>query len=111
MAAIDRDGVERNSPSYSPYRAPAQPGHVEEPRSSSETDPAMVFAAVTLLVASLVRLGPPFAGREAFGTEPTLALGATVGCGWLAVREGILRLRERLAARRAGAMVRPRTIE
>jgi hypothetical protein len=106
MAATDLDGAEQPPHAHSPYRVPAQPGAEPAGGSVGETDPAMTFAVVVLLVASLVRLGPPFAGREAFGAEPTLALGATVGCAWLALREGFYRFQERRAARRAGTMVR-----
>ena len=34
------------------------------------------------------------------GVEPTLALGATIGCGWVALREGFLRLQDFHAAPR-----------
>jgi hypothetical protein len=87
--------------SYSPYRVPAKPGSDGSLGPRPDTDPAMIFATVALLVASLIRLGPPFAGHEAFGVEPTLALGATLGCAWFALREGLFRLHDLRAARRA----------
>lgn len=87
--------------SFSPYRVPAKPGIDGPPGARAETDPAMIFATVALLVASLIRLGPPFAGREAFGVEPTLALGATLGCAWFALHEALFRLLDLRAARRA----------
>jgi hypothetical protein len=90
---------------------PAAPGDEAIFRSACETDPAMIFATVTLLVASLVRLAPPLAGHEAFGAEPTLTLAAVLGCSWLALREGVFQVRERLAVRRAAVIVRSRTIE
>jgi hypothetical protein len=71
----------------------------------------MLFATVALFVASLIRLAPPLTGHEVFGVEPTLALGATIGCAWVALREGFLRLQDLRAARRAGAMVRSRNID
>jgi hypothetical protein len=101
MAAIDREVAEQPPHAHSPYRVPTQPG--SEPARGSvgetETEPAMIFATVVLLVASLVRLEPPFTGREAFGVEPTLALGVSVGCAWLALRECFYCFQERRAAR------------
>src|SRR5512132_2277558 len=111
MEAIDPEADEGQPRSQSPYRVPAALGDEAVPRSACETDPAMIFATVTLLIASLVRLAPPLAGHEAFGVEPTLALGAVLGCSWLALREGVVQVRERLAVRRAAAIVRSRTIE
>jgi hypothetical protein len=110
MAAIDLDGAELHPHMHSPYRVPAQPGSEPARGSSGETEaePAMIFAAVVLLVASLVRLGPPFAGREAFGVEPTLALGVTVGCAWLAMREGFHRFRSAALGRWYGPEDRAR---
>ena len=111
MEAIDRETSEAQPRSQSPYRVPAAPGDEAVPRSACETDPAMIFATVMLLVASLVRLAPPLSGQEAFGVEPTLALVAVLGCSWLALREGVFQVRERLAVRRAAAIVRSRTTE
>jgi hypothetical protein len=110
MDAINVDGAEPPR-SHSPYRirAEAAPDGAQAPRG--DTDPAMIFASVALLVASLIRLGPPFAGREAFGVEPTLALGATLLCAWGALREVYFRLQERSAGRRAGTMVRSRSLD
>jgi hypothetical protein len=106
MDAINLDGAEAPR-SYSPYRIPADaaPEGAHAPRS--DADPAMIFASVALLVASLIRLGPPFAGREAFGVEPTLALAATVLCAWGALREVYFRVQER----RAGTMIRSRSLD
>ncbi|MEP7126644.1 MAG: hypothetical protein ABJE95_37275 [Byssovorax sp.] len=87
--------------SHSPYRVPAKAGIGRSPGARAETDPAMIFATVALLAASLIRLGPPFAGQESFGVEPTLALGATLGCAWFTLREGFHRLQDLRAARRA----------
>jgi hypothetical protein len=106
MAAIDPGSADPPPSAHSPYRVAAQPGPEPGRGAIGDTDPAMIFATVILLIASLVRLGPPFARREAFGIEPTLALGATVGCAWLALREGLYRFQARRAARRAGTMVR-----
>jgi hypothetical protein len=111
MPAIDPDSLEQPLQEHSPYRVPMEPAREPRPRSSDDGDPAMVFAAVILLLASLVRLVPPFAGQEDFGVEPTLALGATIGCGWLTLREALFRLRALRAERGAGAMVRSRTID
>lgn len=106
MDPIHLDGAE--SPrSYSPYRIPAEAAPDGAQAPSGDTDPAMIFASVTLLVASLIRLGPPFAGREPFGVEPTLALGATLLCAWGALRELYFRAQER----RAGTMVRSRPLD
>jgi hypothetical protein len=110
MDAINPDGAEL-SRSHSPYRvrADAVSDCAQVPRG--DADPAMTFATVALLVASLIRLGPPFTGHEAFGVEPTLALGATLLCAWVALREGYFRLQERRAARRAGTMVESRSLD
>jgi hypothetical protein len=86
--------------SHSPYRVPAKPGSGGSSGLRGETDPAMIFATVALLIASLIRLGPPLTGHEAFGVEPTLALGATLGCAWVALREGFFRLQDLRSARR-----------
>ena len=110
MEAMDLDGVEPPR-SHSPYRVPAEASSGPVPANHGETDPAMIFATIALLAASLIRLGPPFAGHEAFGVEPTLALGATIGCAWVTLREGVVRLRDLRAARRAAAMVRSRRID
>lgn len=107
---MDLDGMDPPR-SHSPYRVPAEVGSDGASGNPGETDPSMIFATVVLLVASLIRLGPLFAGREAFGAEPTLALGATIGCAWVALREGFFRLQERRAARRAEAMVRSRSTD
>ncbi len=111
MEAIEPESAEAQPRSQSDYRVAAAPGNEAVPRSAGDADPAMIFATVTLLVASLVRLVPPLSGHETFGVEPTLALLATLGCGWLALREGVFQVRERLAMRRATRMVRSRTIE
>jgi hypothetical protein len=102
MEAIDRHDSGPPRP-YSPYRVPASAGIAG---SRADADPAMIFATVALLMASLIRLGPPFLGHEAFGVEPTLALGATIGCAWVTLREGVFRLR----GRRAATMVHPRSM-
>ncbi len=99
MDAIHLDGAELPR-SHSPYRVPAEAAPEGAQMSRSDTDPAMIVATVLLLVASLIRLGPPFTGHEAFGVEPTLALGATLLCAWVALREGYFRLQERRAAPR-----------
>lgn len=106
MDAIDLHDTEP-ARSHSPYRVPARPCPHPAQSSSSDIDPAMIFATVALLVASLIRLAPPFTGREAFGVEPTLALGCALVCAWVALREAILQLR----ARRAEAMVRSQTTD
>jgi hypothetical protein len=108
MLTIDLDRFEQHPHGHSPYRVPMMPSSELRPRVAGDSDPAMTFAALILLLASLVRLAPPLTGHEAFGVEPTLALGATLGCGWLALREGFWRLRERVAAR---TMVPSRTID
>jgi hypothetical protein len=104
MDAIDLDSAETPR-SHSPYRIPVEsaPDGTQSPRGAP--DPAMIFATVTLLVASLIRLGPPFTGREAIGVEPTLALGVTLLCAWITLREAYFRVQERRAARRTGTMV------
>lgn len=57
----------------SPYRvSPLQVA------SKPAVDPAMIFAAVLLLITSLVRLYPPVMGLEEFSAEPTLALLVTL---------------------------------
>jgi hypothetical protein len=78
-----------------PYRTPARPPPIAE-LPSRESDVEMTVAATVVLVASLVRLVPAFMGREAFGSEPTLALGATLFCAWV----GLGALRRRLGERR-----------
>ncbi len=103
MDAIDPHDAEAPR-SRSPYRVPATPGLDGACGRRGDADPATIFATVPLLVASLIRLGPPFAGHEAFGVEPTLALGATLGCGWIALREGFFRMQGLRAARRARTM-------
>lgn len=111
MPALDLDSPQQLLLEQGPYRAAGEPAREARPRSSDDGDPAMTFAAVILLLASLVRLAPPFAGQEDFGVEPTLALGATLGCGWLALREVLFQIRARRDARGAEAMVQPRTIK
>ena len=69
----------------------------------------MIFASAVLLAASVVRLVPPFFGREAFGVEPTLALGATLACAWIMLREVLYRLLDYRAALRARAEKRARS--
>ncbi len=106
MDAINLDGAEAPR-SYSPYRIVADAAPDDEHALRSDADPAMIFASVALFVASLIRLGPPFAGHEAFGVEPTLALGATLLCAWGALREVYFRVQDR----RAGMMVRSRSLD
>ncbi len=110
MEAMDLDGMEAPR-SHSPYRVPAKAGPERTQGNHGETDRAMIFATVALLVASLIRLGPPFAGHETFGVEPTLALGATIGCAWVALREAFFRLQDIRAARRAVTMAHSRTTD
>ena len=100
MAAINLDGVE-HSQARSPYRVPARRWNGTAHRFRSHVDPAMVFAALVLLAASLVRLVPPLSGHEAFGAEPTLALGAAGGCAWIGLREILFRFLDYRAAHRA----------
>ena len=96
--------------SQSPYRVPADAALNGTQILRDDADPAMLFATVALFVASLIRLAPPFTGHETFGVEPTLALGATLLCAWVALREGYFRVQDRRAARRAGTMVQPRSL-
>lgn len=110
MEAMELDEVEPPR-SHSPYRVPANAGTERLRGSPGEADPAMLFATVALLVASLVRLVPPMTGNEIFGVEPTLALGATIGCAWALLREGFFRLSDLRAARRAATMVRSHDID
>lgn len=91
MAGLNLDGVEPPQ-ARNPYRVPAGRWDGAAHRRRGDVDPAMMFAATVLLAASLVRLVPPFSGQEAFGAEPTLALFATAGCAWIALREGLFRL-------------------
>ena len=90
MAGVNLDHAER-SQARSPYRAPGKCWDGTAHRRRSDVDPAMIFAATLLLAASIVRLVPPFSGREAFGAEPTLALGAVGACAWVALREVLFR--------------------
>ena len=111
MDTIDVEVQEAQPASRSPYRVAASAGDEASPRRAHETDPAMIFATVTLLAASLLRLSAPLAGREAFGAEPTLALCVTAVCVWLALREGAIHLRERWASRRSEAVARSRNFD
>lgn len=111
MNGLDFDTDEAQPRSQGPYRVPATGDAEAAPSSGPRTDPAMTFATITLLVASLVRLVPPLSGHEPFGVEATLALGAALVCSWLALREAILQVRARVAARRAAATVRSTTTE
>ncbi len=110
MAAINLGGVERPQ-ARSPYRVPVERWAGPAHRPRRDADPAMMLAVSLLLVASLIRLVPPFSGREAFGAEPTLALLATAGCAWIALREVLFRLLDHRAARRARARRRPHTLD
>lgn len=111
MEAIDVPTDEPQPGSRSPYRVSDPPGNTRSPAPTRETDPAMIFATITLLAASLVRLVPPLSGQEAFGVETTLALGAALTCAGLALREGLLCVRDRLAVGRGAATVRSTTSE
>ncbi len=110
MAAINLGDVE-HSQARSPYRVPARRWDGTAHRFRSNVDPAMMFAALVLLVSSLVRLVPPLSGREAFGAEPTLALGAAGGCAWIGLREMLFRFLDYRAARRARAARRTRALD
>ena len=96
---------------HSPYRIAAEAALDGARIVRSEADPAMIFATVVLLVASLTRLGPLFAGHEAFGVEPTLALGATLLCAWVALRKVYFRQQERRAARATKTVVGSRSLD
>lgn len=100
MAAINVESAGRPR-ARGPYRSQVKHWNGTAHRLRSDLDPAMIFAAAVLLTASLIRLVPPLLGREGFGVEPTLALGATLACAWITAREALYRLLDYRAARRA----------